>query len=302
MDLDHLRVLVAVLESGTFTSAAARLKLSQPAVSQHMAALEKEAGIPLFERSGRLRVPTPAAHELAESGRVAIAALEEADRKAAQLRGLQAGRLVVGATDAPGVHLVPAALGAFAERYPDVQLRMDLASRAELIQRLRERQIDIGIIGELRPEEDIVSTPLAPDRLVPIWGAESPLAAGRVTLERWLQEPFIATEKGSGTREAVERWFLERGSAPSPSMELSTMEAIKSCVARGLGVSVLPEDAVTMELEQGIIMSGRLPGFPLRPRLDVAALRGRRFTNVVDTFLQELLGSKARAFAAAVES
>jgi len=302
MDLDHLRVLVAVLESGTFTAAAARLKLSQPAVSQHMAALEREAGIPLFERAGRLRVPTPAAHELAESGRVAIAALEEADRRAAQLRGLRAGRLVVGATDGPGVHLVPAALGAFAESYPDVELRMDIASRAELLRRLRERQVDLAVIGELPPEEDIVSSPLQPDRLVPVWGPESPLVAGRVTLERWLQEPFIATERGSGTREAVERWAAERGSPLRPSMELSTMEAIKSCVAQGLGVSVLPEDAVDMEIEQGTIISGRLPGFPLRPRLDVAALRGRRLTQVVDTFLQELLGPKARAFAAAVES
>jgi len=302
MDLDHLRVLVAVLESGTFTAAAGKLRLSQPAVSQHMAALEREAGIPLFERSGRLRVPTPAAHELAESGRVAIAALEEADRRAAQLRGLSAGRLVVGATDGPGVHLVPAALGSFAEQFPDVELRMDVGPRTDLVQRLRERQIDIGVIGELPAEEDIVSSPLQPDRLVPIWGAESPLVSGRITLERWLQEPFIASERGSGTREAVDRWAAERGSPLRPAMELSTMEAIKSCVSQGLGVGILPEDAVAMELEQGTILSGRLPGFPLRPRLDVAALRGRRLTNVVDTFLQELLGSKAKAFASAVEA
>ena len=291
-----------MLESGTFTSAASRLKLSQPAVSQHMAALEKEAGIPLFERSGRLRVPTPAAHELAESGRVALAALEEADRKAAQLRGLRAGRLVVGATDAPGVHFVPAALGSFAERYPDVELRMDIAPAGELVRRLRGRQIDVGVIGDLPPEEDIVSTALQPDRLVPVWGPESPLVAGRISLERWLQEPFIATERGSGVRDAVDRWAAERGISVRPAMELSTMEAIKSCVSKGLGVSVLPEDAVAMEVSQELLMTGRLPGFPLRPRLDLALLRGRRITKVVDTFLQELLGAKARSFVAAVEA
>ena len=122
MNLDHLRVLVAVLESGTFTAAAARLKLSQPAVSQHMAALEREAGLQLFERSGRLRVPTDAARELADRGRVAMAALAEADRTAEELRGLRGGRLSVGTTESPGVYRVPGMLGEFAKRYPDARI------------------------------------------------------------------------------------------------------------------------------------------------------------------------------------
>ena len=150
MNLDHLRVLVAVLESGTFTAAAARLKLSQPAVSQHMAALEREPGIQLFERAGRLRVPTDAARELADRGRVAMAALAEADRTAEELRGLRGPAL--GRHDGEPRHLPGSGmLGEFAKRHPDVELRLDIADGHELIRRLRIRDLDVGICARPRP-------------------------------------------------------------------------------------------------------------------------------------------------------
>ena len=227
VNLDHLRVLVAVLESGTFTAAAARLKLSQPAVSQHMAALEREAGIALFERAGRLRVPTDAARELAERGRAAMAALAEADRTAEQLRGLRGGRLAVGASETAGTYLVPEMLGAFAERHPDVELRMEIAEAGELARRLRVRDIDVGVVCEFAPADGIVTAALSPERMVPVWGPDSPLAQGKVTLDRFLEQPFIARERGSGTRTVVDRWISEQGKRLEPAMELGSLEAMK---------------------------------------------------------------------------
>ena len=298
MNLDHLRVLVAVLESGTFTAAAARLKLSQPAVSQHMAALEREAGIALFERAGRLRVPTDAARELAERGRAAMAALAEADRTAEQLRGLRGGRLAVGASETAGTYLVPEMLGAFAERHPDVELRMDIAEAGELVRRLRVRDIDVGVVCELSPTEGILTAALSPERMVPVWGRDSPLTSGKVTLERFLEQPFIARERGSGTRTVVDRWLSELGHGLEPAMELGSLEAMKQAVACGLGVSVLPEVGVPSEEAAGRLRIGRLPGTPLKVRVDAAILEGRRPSKPAEAFLQGILGSRARAWVA----
>ena len=298
MNLDHLRVLVAVLESGTFTAAAARLKLSQPAVSQHMAALEREAGIALFERAGRLRVPTDAARELAERGRAAMAALAEADRTAEQLRGLRGGRLAVGASETAGTYLVPEMLGAFAERHPDVELRMEIAEAGELARRLRVRDIDVGVVCEFAPADGIVTAALSPERMVPVWGPDSPLTSGKITLERFLEQPFIARERGSGTRAVVDRWLSELGHGLEPAMELGSLEAMKQAVACGLGVSVLPEVGVRSEEAAGRLRIGRLPGTPLKVRVDAAILEGRRPSKPAEAFLQGILGSRARAWVA----
>jgi len=272
--------------------------LSQPAVSQHMAALEREAGIALFERAGRLRVPTDAARELAERGRAAMAALAEADRTAEQLRGLRGGRLAVGASETAGTYLVPEMLGAFAERHPDVELRMDIAEAGELVRRLRVRDIDVGVVCELSPTEGILTAALSPERMVPVWGRDSPLTSGKVTLERFLEQPFIARERGSGTRTVVDRWLSELGHGLEPAMELGSLEAMKQAVACGLGVSVLPEVGVPSEEAAGRLRIGRLPGTPLKVRVDAAILEGRRPSKPAEAFLQGILGSRARAWVA----
>jgi DNA-binding transcriptional LysR family regulator len=295
VNLDHLRVLVAVLESGTFTAAAARLKLSQPAVSQHMAALEREAGLQLFERAGRLRVPTDAARELADRGRVAMAALAEADRTAEELRGLRGGRLSVGTTESPGVYRVPGMLGEFAKRYPDVELRMDIADGSELIRRLRIRDLDVGILCEATPAEGIVTATLPPERLIAVWSPDSPMATGKSGLDRFMEQPFIARQPGSGIRKAVDRWALEQGYDVQPAMELASLEAMKQAVMNGLGVSVLPEAGVRAETADGRLRVGRLPGTPLKARVDLAILEGRRPSGPLESFIRGALGSRAGA-------
>src|SRR5919198_1361448 len=148
MQLEWLRTLICVGEAEGFTRAAVELGLSPPTVSQQMAALEREAAVPLFERQGRRRVPTQAALMLVERAHAAIAALEEASRAVEELRGLQRGHLRVGASTTPGVYLVPAWLGAFAARYPGVEVHLDIADTREIEERLLERRVDIAVVGE----------------------------------------------------------------------------------------------------------------------------------------------------------
>lgn len=294
MDFGRLRTLVAVVDAGSFTAAARSLGLTQPAVSLQMASLERSLGLPLFERQGRRRAPTEAALALASSGRRALSAVAEAERLAAELRGLERGVLRVGASTTPGVYVVPAALGAFGARYPGVEPRLEIADTGEVERRLRDRAVDLAVVGEYEAAEDLVLAPLRPDDLVPICGPRHPLAAARrPALRRFLAEPFLAREPGSSTREVFVRWLAKRGHRLAPAMEFGATEAIKQAVAAGLGVSVVSDASVALELEAGLLRSPAVPGFPIRRRIDVALLRGRRLPRPAAAFLELLMGARA---------
>lgn len=296
MDLERLRTLVAVLDRGSFTAAAQALGLSQPAVSQQMAALERSLGLPLFDRAGRRRVPTDAAQALASYGRQALAAVSEADRLADELRGIRAGSLRVGASTTPGVYVVPAALGAFAARFPGVELRLEIADTRAVEERLRGRLVDCAVVGEYEAADDLAVVPLRPDDLVPICGPRHRFAKARaVPLDRFLAEPFIAREPGSSTRVVFEQWLERRGKRLQPAMEFGATEAIKQAVAAGLGVTVVSDAAAVLEVESGLLRSPPVAGFPIRRRIDVALLKGRRVPGPAAAFLEILMGARAAA-------
>lgn len=293
MDPGRLRTLVAVIDAGSFSAGAERLGVSQPAVSQHIASLERHVGVPLFERAGRRRVPTDAARLLAEQARGALAAVDGVVRLAEELRGLRRGRVVVGASTTPGAYVVPPALGTFAGLYPDVEVRIEIADTGEIERRLRARLVDLAVVGEYEAGDDLVVVPLRPDRLVPVCGRSSPLAGKRrVTLERFLGERLVAREAGSSTRDVFERWAAANGFALAPAMELSSTEAIKQAVAAGLGVGVVSEATATLELETGLLQTPRVTGFPIERTIDVALRRGARPSRPTVAFLEVLMGPR----------
>jgi DNA-binding transcriptional LysR family regulator len=293
MDLERLRTLIAVLDNGGFGAAAPVVGLSQPAVSQHIAALERETGLSLFERQGRRRIPTEAAHRLADRAREAVAVLEEADRIAEELRGLRQGDLRVGASTTPGVYLVPQVLGEFKMHHPGVDVRLDIADTQEIEEWLRARKVEVGVVGEYVRSADLVQAPLGPDFLAPICAAKWGDTERPSTLDEFLDKPFIARERGSSTREVVEGWLRERGRDLRPSMEFSSTEAVKQAVGAGLGVSVVSAIAIELEVGWGLLTCPDLPEFPIPRRFDVALLRRRRLSPAASAFVELLMGPEA---------
>ena len=259
-----------------------------------MAALEREAGIQLFERAGRLRVPTEAAHELADRGRVAMAALAEADRTAEELRGLRGGGPRSGPTESPGVYRVPAMLGEFAKRHPDVELRMDIADGTELIRRLRVRDLDVGVPCAPTPAEGILDGAAVPR--APGGRLGSGLADGLGQGRRWSASWSSRSSPASWGRASARPWTAGRSSTDLPA-------ALDGAgFARGHEASrrqrsgragVLPEAGVRAEAAEGRLRVGRLPGTPLKARVDLAVLEGRRRSGPLESFLRGALGSRA---------
>jgi len=292
VQLEWLRTLVAVVETGGFTRAATELGLSQPTVSQQMAALEREAALPLFERLGRRSVPTEAALILVERARVALASVEDAGRTLEELRGLGRGSLRVGASTTPGVYMVPQWLGEFASRYPGVDVHLDIADTRDTEERLIRRRVDVAVVGEYEPGAGLVATPLGSDVLLPIC---APGQADTRSLDSFLEQRFIAREKGSSTRAVFERWLRAKGLRLRSAMEVASTEAVKQVVAAGLGVSVVSGATIQLELKAGVLASPPTDGFPISRRIDVVLQRGRRPMPTTVAFLSILLGPKGAA-------
>ncbi|MFN8638009.1 MAG: LysR family transcriptional regulator [Dehalococcoidia bacterium] len=235
MDYEYPQVaqliyLREVARSGSFTAAAEYLGVSQPALSQSLADLERRIGVTLFERAGRRR-------ELTEAGREALRAASEVldrldvlrDRLRAGAAG-EAGTLRVGMIDAASLYLLPRAMRAFREGHPDVELRLLVDTSEQLLARLRAFDLDVAfVVGPL--EEDLVGVPVVEEPLYVYRPAEAPSGEA----PEWALYP-----SGSRTRQLIDEAFARTGIRPSATFESANPEILRQAIALGLAWGVLP--------------------------------------------------------------
>jgi DNA-binding transcriptional LysR family regulator len=286
VNLHQLAVLCAVARHGSFTRAAEALYIGQPAVSQHVAALERSLGAPLVYRAGR-------GVRLTEAGRLAVDYGERVLRLCEQLRagvdglkGLMRGRLVVGAGQTPGDYLLPRVLGEFRRRHPGVSVELEIAGTARVVEWLVRHVYDLGFLGDLVEHKDLEVAPFAEDRVVLFVAAEHRLArAGPVELDAALAAGLIEREPGSATRATGERALRAAGVEPTPTMELGSNESVKQAVLAGLGVGMLSAYAVELERAVGRLVVLDAPAFDGRRMLYVAHHRAKPLSRAQEAFV-----------------
>ncbi len=300
LNLQALRVFVAVVDQGGFSRAAAVLHLSQPAVSKAVGGLEREVGLPLLERGARgLGAPgvrvSAAGAVLHARARELFAVERSAEEELRALRGLDAGVLRVGASTTVATYFLPPLLGAFHAQHPGVALRVTSANTRAVAQLLLQRRLDVALVeGPVRhPRIDVV--PWREDALVVIAPPGHPLAGGgRVTADALAREPFILRERGSGTRAVAEAAFRDRGITPPVALTLGSTEAIKQAVIAGLGLAVVSEAAVGDHLAAGALVRVPVDAWNVRRALTLLRLRGRTPGPGALRFEQLLGGGPAR--------
>jgi DNA-binding transcriptional LysR family regulator len=284
----QLRIFKMVADHHNFSRAAEALHLSQPAVSHQIKALSAAVGAPLFEEIGR-RIHLSSAGTLlyAHASRI-IADFEMAGHALDELHGLRRGLLRLAGDTTVGIYVLPDVLGTFRETHPDVDVSLDVGNRQYVYDRLISNEADFAVVGRLWPRPTIPLTvrPFLPNELIAIAAARHPLAGmKRISIARLAEEPFIAREPGSGTRETAEG-ALRRGGRPVRTiMELASNGAIKRAVARGLGVAIISRHAVTMEIRLGLLTELAVVGFPLRRQWHMVYARDKRFGPVERAFL-----------------
>lgn len=293
LNLQALRVFVAVAESGGFSRAAARLRLSQPAVSKAVATLEREVGVPLLERGARGVALTESGAGLLERARELFAVERAAEEELRARRGLAGGVLRVGASTTVATYFLPPLLAAFHAAHPAVSLRVASANTRDIARRLLQRRLDVALVEGPVNEPRIAVIPWREDELVAIAAPTHPLARRRsVHATDLMDEPVIMRERGSGTRVVVESALAARGLAPRVALVLGSTEAIKQSVAGGLGISFVSREAVADQVALGRVVVVRVPDLVIRRPLTELRLRDRAVSPGARAFRSLLRGAE----------
>ena len=285
MDTQALTAFLAVAESGSFSTAAEQLFLTQPAVSKRIAQLEQQLGTRLFDRVGRRIRLTEAGEALLPRARQVLLDLEDMGRAISNLTGTVSGTLRIGTSHHIGLHRLPPVLRRFSREYPDVKLDIHFIDSEEAWEAVLHGDLEMGVVT-LPPQPDprLHSQAVWQDPLVFMAAPEHPLARlDRVTLETLTGYSAILPSPVTFTRRIVESLFEEQALTLNISMSTNYLETIHMMVSIGLGWSVLPE---TM-LDDSVVRLNVDTALPVR-RLGVVTHPGRSRSNAAGAFLDIL--------------
>jgi DNA-binding transcriptional LysR family regulator len=244
LDVRRLRVLHAVAGYGSVTAAAAALGYSAPAVSQQLAALEREVGMTLTERAGRGVSLTPAALILVAHTDVLLARLDAAEADLAALRDQVAGRVALAAFPSAAASLVPAAWSALADSAPQVQLDLTEMEPEESLSAVLRGETDVAIAHEYdllpRPLDSLFERRELFDDPVSVAVPADYPADGPVPLAALAGQPFLAPRQATSCAEMIQRACARAGFAPRVVARASDFGVLLSLVAAGAGVTLVP--------------------------------------------------------------
>ena len=248
MDLRQLRSLVALAEERHFTRAAEREHLAQPALSQQIRRLEDEVGVALVHRTTRQVRLSEAGELLVARARRILAEVQAAEAELAGLTGLRSGRVTIGAMQTLGSFDLPLLLATFHERHPGVELAVREAPSDELASLLRADALDLAFLSLTDRIEGhgLTLRHLATEELVAVLPPNHALASSRRRLELGAlrDEPFISFREGGALRDLLVTAAGQAGFAPRIAFESNEIPRVRSLVARGLGVAILPRSGV----------------------------------------------------------
>jgi DNA-binding transcriptional LysR family regulator len=288
MDTRQLAAFCAVVERRSFSQAAERLGVTQPAVSLQVRALEARLGQRLIDRSGRRVEPTEAGWRLYRNAQRLLQLeqqlVEDVRGDGARLRGT----LAIGASTGPGAHLVPVLLCEFQREHPDLRIALSISDTHTVIERVAERQLELGVVGALRRHRSLVFEPLTIDEIVLAVPPGHAAAGGEITLEELRGENIIVMQEGAGVRQVVDEELRRAGlrlRGLEPKLELGLQESVKSAVAAGYGVSFISRSAIGGELAAGTLAAARVAGLEPARQIYVVRARGREPTRAAEAFL-----------------
>ena len=200
MDTRQLQAFCAVVEKKSFSQAAEQLGVTQPAVSLQVRALEERVGQTLLDRSGRRVEPTEAGRRLYRSAQRMLALEEQLMEEVAADDGRLVGTLSIGASTGPGAHLVPLLLCEFQREHPDLHVALSIWDTQTVIDRVADRQLEVGVVGALRRHRSLEFEPLVRDQIVLAVPPGHPAAGGTILVEDLKKETLIVMQEGAGVR------------------------------------------------------------------------------------------------------
>ncbi|HLJ36239.1 MAG TPA: LysR family transcriptional regulator [Ktedonobacteraceae bacterium] len=287
MNLQYLRVFLAVAEHEHITRASEELIISQPAVTKTIQNLEYEIGLELIERHGRRIVLTHAGHVLHSYARRIFALEREMEEGISALRDVEAGEVTLAANTTTGVYLLPPIVARFRTRYPQVMLNISILNSHEIVEETLSWKLDFGVV-ESDPAhlpEDLKVEVFAHDELVLVVGNRHRWRGVRsLSPEALAESELVVREEGSGIREVIEQALLQHNVQVAPLLTLPDNEAIKQMVMSGVGVSIVSALAVQRELASGDLIRIPIAGVELHPQLSLVMRKDKQLSRAAQAF------------------
>lgn len=246
LNLDHLAAFATVVELGSFRAAAARLNLSQPAISLQVRQLEGRLGLPLLERVGKRARPTAAGRKLLPHIRTIEEAIAAALDAVADYAHAIAGRVRLGTGATACIYLLPPVLRELRRRLPALEIVVRTGNTPDILKDLEENAVDVALVTLPVRGRAFAAEALVEDEIVAAFPRERS-APCAITPAALAGLPVLLYEPGGNTRRIIDDWFHGAGVGPRPIMELGNVEALKQLIAAGLGCGLLPRLAVADE-------------------------------------------------------
>lgn len=290
MDTRQLAAFCAVVERRSFSQAAERLGVTQPAVSLQVRALERRLGTQLLDRSGRRVEPTEAGLRLYR-GAQRLLALEEqivAD-VAASAAGELTGDLRLGASTGPAAIAVPVLLCEFQRANPGTRVFLTVSDTHTIVEQVARRELELGIVGAARRHRGVRFEPFFSDQVILACPPGHRFAGRTVTLEELREETLILMQEGAGVRQIVEDALRRRGVRLRDldvRLELGLQESVRRAVEAGYGVTFVSRTAVEADLEAGRLAEARVQGLEATREISLASATGRARSRAADAFVE----------------
>jgi len=286
MDLRQLEILQAIAETGSFTASGRKLHVSQSAISRQILLLEEELGEPLFLRVGRQVRMTPAAESLVKLGqRVFQDVRETVGTITDRTRDLR-GTLRVSGGMTVCLYVFPPLLKHLRRVHPHLDVRLTVATAGRSVEEIRAGRVDAGLLTLPVDEADLVTVPVLREELLLVTTPTHPLARRRRLTARDLAgQPFVLFEVGSGTRKVIDHFFATEDIEPTIVMDTENVEIIKAMVKTGLGIGIVPYQAVAREVKAGQFFCSRIEGHELVRETGWVYARANRTPRMIDELL-----------------
>jgi DNA-binding transcriptional LysR family regulator len=289
MDTRQLVAFCEVVDRKSFSQAAERLGVTQPAVSLQIRSLEKRLGTKLLDRSGRRVEPTESGQRLYRAAQRMLAVEGQLLDELAGEDGVLRGELTLGASTGPGGTVVPVLLGEFQRAHPELTVALSISDTNRVIEQVAERELELGIVGASPRHRGVVFEPFFRDEVILVVPPDHPFAGKEMTLEQLREEPLILMQEGAGVRQVIED-ELRRGPVRlrdlDVRLELGLQESVKSAAAAGFGVTFISRSGVEAELAAGTLATARVKG--LEPAREISLVRpaGRSPSRAAESFVE----------------
>lgn len=291
--LNQLQIFLKIVQTQSVTKAAEELHLTQPAVSIQLKNFQEQFDIPLTEVVGRKIYITEFGHEIAEAAENIINQVHAINYKTLAYKGQLSGRLKISVVST-GKYVMPFFLAEFMKKNSGVELMMDVTNKNKVIESLENNEVDFALVSILPNTLNIEHLDLLQNKLYLVGKKEKKRKETKSSIELFNDLPLIFREKGSGTRQTMEKFFEQKNITVHKKMELTSNEAVKQSLLAGLGYSIMPLIGIKNELHNDELAIIPVKGLPIKTTWRLIWLKGKQHAPVAKSFLAYLKKEKGQ--------